>query len=106
MKKSYSIEPNLNAQYDQQALMMLNMMKLADFKSIADKNAVQFDICIKTDGVRINIIKKNPDKTVRKRSVECDNDELQTLLPKFQSALSEILTTSMMGNMNSMFPMM
>jgi len=58
MKKSYSIEPNLNAQYDQQALMMLNMMKLADFKSIADKNAVQFDICIKTDGVRINIIKK------------------------------------------------
>lgn len=103
MKKTYSIEPNLNTQYDQQTMMILNIMKLSDFKVLADKNAVQFDICVKTDGIRINIIKKNSDKTIRKRSIECDNDELQLLYPRFQSALSEILTTSMMGNS---FPMM
>ena len=103
MKKSYSIEPNLNVQYDQMAITNLSMMNLSNLKALADKNAVQFDICVKTDGVRINIVKKNPDKTVRKRSVECDNDELKYLMQKFQSALSEILTTSMMGNS---FPMM
>lgn len=103
MKKSYSIEPNLNVQYDQMAITNLSMMNLSNLKALADKNAVQFDICVKTDGVRINIVKKNPDKTVRKRSVECDNNELQYLMQKFHSALSEILTTSMMGNS---FPMM
>ena len=103
MKKSYSVEPNLNTVYDQQAMIALNLMRLSNFKALADKNAVQFDICVKTDGVRINIIKKNPDKTVRKRSIECDNNELQNIYQKFQSALQEILTTSMMGNM---FPIM
>lgn len=106
MKKSYSVEPNLDTQYSKEAIMALTLMKLSDFKGLADKNAVQFDICIKTDGIRINIIKKNPDKTVRKRSVECDNNELHLLYPKFQSALAEIMTNSFMGNMNPMYPMM
>lgn len=93
MKRSYSIKPNLSTNYTAAAMGAMQT-SLAWFKSLADQYALQFDITLKTDGIRINIIKKNEDKSVRKRSVECDNDEIAMLPQKLQMAIQEILMTS------------
>lgn len=93
MKRSYSIKPNLSTQYSAAAMGAMQTT-LAWFKALADQYALQFDITLKTDGIRINVIKKNEDKSIRKRSVECDNDEIDILPRKLQMAVQEILMSS------------
>lgn len=93
MKRSYATEPN-KEQYPPEVGQALFSMNLMVLKSLADTHAVQFDMTIKTDGIKVTIIKKNPDKTVRKRTVEIDNKDLGHIWVMVQNALNEILVTS------------
>lgn len=89
MKRSYSTEPNTKP-YNESAIMAMQRMNFALIKSIADKTTVQFEITVRTDGVRVTIIKKEKDNSVRKRTVECNNDELGLLPMKINTALAEV----------------
>jgi hypothetical protein len=95
MKRAYSTNP-VNVTYDAAATMNLQSLNLATFKGFADSAALQFDITVKTDGIRVTVIKKGKDKAVRKRSIECDNEDLGTLMLKIQTAITEIANAGMM----------
>ena len=87
MKNSYPTEP---VNTDTRDLMCLNSVTIGMIKQLVDQNGIQVDMTIKTDGLRLTLIKKYPDKTVRKRSVDIDNGEYGMLQTKFMGALSEL----------------
>lgn len=91
MKRGYSTEPNTRP-YDNGSIAAMQSLSLAMIKSISDSTTVQFDITIKTEGVRVTLIKKEKDNSLRKRTVECDNAELGMLPMKINNALSEVTT--------------
>ena len=90
MNRSYPTKPN-NEPYSLQAVAAMNNMPLSYLKSLADKYAMQIDITIKTDGVKITCIKKNEDKFICKRTIECDNSELAIITNKLGLAVQETI---------------
>lgn len=101
MKAAYpthSVNPN---SYDANGIMCT----LAAIKSVADTHAVQIEMTIKPTGIKVTLIKKEPDKTVRKRSFECDNTNLNQFYMCFQRSLGELLTGAMQQAMTMPMPM-
>ena len=94
MNRRYATTPNTTTVYSPEAMNAMMSTNLLLFKSLANQHAIQFEVTIKTDGIRVNIIKKNKDKTVRKRSIECDDAELHLLQFKINAAVNELLQCS------------
>lgn len=87
MKNSYPTEP---VRSDTNDIMVLNNTTLGMIKSIVDQNGVQLDLTIKPDGMRVTIIKKFQDKSVKKSSVDIDNGNYIMLQNKIMNALAEV----------------
>lgn len=101
MKAAYptqKINPN---SYDSNGIMCT----LAAIKSVADTHAVQIEMTIKPTGIKVTLIKKEPDKTVRKRSFECENANLGQFYMSFQRSLGELLAGAMQQSMAMPMPM-
>ena len=88
MKQSYPTKGIDPASYNGQPINI----SLAYFKQLSDMNAVQTEITLKPEGLRVTLIKKYPDTTVKKRKIECDNKELQMFQMRFQEALRDVMT--------------
>lgn len=101
MNRSYPTKPNTEP-YTPQAIAAMNNMPLSYLKSLSDKYAIQIDITIKTDGVKITCIKKNEDKSICKRTIECDNNELGIITNKLGLAIQETINESMMHSNHMM----
>jgi len=91
MKRGYATERNTKP-YDNSAIAAMQSLSFAGIKSISDQTTVQFDVTFKTEGVRVTLIKKEKDNSLRKRTVECDNAELSLLPMKINNALAEVTT--------------
>ena len=87
MKNSYPTEP---VKSDPNDLMMLNGTTVVMLKNIVDQNGVQLDLTLKPDGIRVTVIKKFPDKSVKKSSVDIDNGNYMMLQNKIMSILAEV----------------
>ena len=87
MKNSYPTEP---VRSDTNDIMVLNNTTLGMIKSIVDQNGGQLDLTIKPDGMRVTIIKKFPDKSIKKSSVDIDNGNYIMLQNKIMNALAEV----------------
>lgn len=87
MKNSYPTEP---VKSDPNDLMMLNGTTIGMLKNIVDQNGVQLDLTLKPDGIRVTVIKKFPDKSVKKSSVDIDNGNYMMLQNKIMSILAEV----------------
>jgi hypothetical protein len=87
MKNSYPTEP---VKSDPNDLMMLNGTTVGMLKNIVDQNGVQLDLTLKPDGIRVTVIKKFPDKSVKKSSVDIDNGNYMMLQNKIMSILAEV----------------
>jgi hypothetical protein len=87
MKNSYPTEP---VKSDPNDLMMLNGTTVGMLKNIVDQNGVQLDLTLKPDGIRVTVIKKFPDKSVKKSSVDIDNGNYIMLQNKIMSILAEV----------------
>lgn len=87
MKNSYPTEP---VKSDPNDLMMLNGTTVGMLKNIVDQNGVQLDLTLKPDGIRVTVIKKFPDKSVKKSSVDIDNGNYVMLQNKIMSILAEV----------------
>ena len=87
MKNSYPTEP---VRSDTNDIMVLNNTTLGMIKSIVDQNGVQLDLTVKHDGMRVTIIKKFPDKSIKKSSVDIDNGNYIMLQNKIMNALAEV----------------
>jgi len=101
MKQSYPTKGIDPSSYNGQPINV----SLAYFKQLSDMNAVQTEITLKPEGIRITLIKKYPDKTVKKRKIECDNKELQLFQMRFQEALRDVMTPPISQSMNPVMGM-
>lgn len=87
MKNSYPTEPIVSNIND---ILTLNNTTLGMIKTIVDQNGIQMDLTIKPEGIRVNVIKKFPDKSIKKSSVDIDNGNYTMFQNKLMSALAEV----------------
>lgn len=86
MTKSYPSKP-CTEKYKCESL---SLIPFSTIKMLSDMAGVQFEIVFKPEGIRVTLIKKTG-KTVRKRTEEVDNADIDaTFWPKFSSALADI----------------
>lgn len=101
IKKSYP-DPNKKVDSSSYNIGCLNFITVGYLKSVADANAVQIDMCLKPEGIRVNFTKKLQDNSVRKRSVEITNSETPMFMSKISAAFMEV--TGMMFQPQMMMP--
>ncbi len=89
IKRSYP-DPHKKVDSSSYNIACLNFISIAYLKSLADANAVQIDMCIKPEGIRVNFTKKLPDNSVRKRAVEITNEETPMFMNKINAAFMEV----------------
>ena len=92
LSKSYPSKPVDSSTYNIECLSFIN---LAQLKRCCDMYAVQMDICIKPEGIRVNFTKKYGD-TVKKQSVEIQNSEMTFFMNKVNLAFMQVTGTMFM----------
>lgn len=88
MSNAYPSGP-LTKEYDRAQLFALP--HVSQLKQVAESNGVQIELTLKPTEIKMTIIKKLKDKTVKKEQFTIDNDNLADFNLKFQSAMTNVI---------------